>query len=144
MPLRGLTAEKSGFGDNLQVVPEFQDPAGGRNYYYFRAYRNGVLDKTLYVQDDEFTDGKANTRGLRVRTGDEDADRLAVGDSVRVDMQNVDADAYQYLRTLSQILAGNPLASASPANPKSNFSGNVLGYFSAHTLRRRSLVVPPL
>ncbi|MCC2548594.1 DUF4249 domain-containing protein [Hymenobacter sp. BT175] len=142
VPLTGLRAEKSGFGgDNIYLVPEFQDPAGVRNYYLFRQYRNGRLNQSIFLQDDELTDGRANARPLFARNADE-ADDLRVGDSVRVDMQCVDADVHRYLRTLTQILQG--ASTATPANPQSNFSGNVLGYFSAHTLRRRSLLVPPL
>ncbi|MBF9141943.1 DUF4249 domain-containing protein [Hymenobacter properus] len=142
VPLTGLRAEKSSFGgDNIQLIPEFQDPAGVRNFYLFRQYRNGRLNKTVFLQDDELTDGKANSRPLFARNADE-ADDILVGDSVRVDMQCVDAGVHGYLATLSQILQGG--SSAAPANPTSNFSGHVLGYFSAHTLRRRSLVVPAL
>jgi hypothetical protein len=43
------------------------------------------------------------------------------------------------LLTLNQILQG--ASTATPANPQ---SGNVLGYFSAHTLRQRRLLVPQL
>jgi hypothetical protein len=96
------------------------------------------------VQNDEFTDGKANIRPLNVRSR-EDEDDLLTGDSVRVEMQNIDANVYEYLRTLAQVLqSGGGLGTASPANPQSNFSGGVLGYFSAHTLRRRSVIVPQL
>ncbi|TDN37198.1 DUF4249 domain-containing protein [Hymenobacter sp. UV11] len=146
--LTGLRAQKSVVGNNIQVVPEYQDPAGPRNYYLFRQYRNGRLNKNIFLQTDEFTDGKSNARALGSGGGGggstDDADKLATGDSVRVEMQNVDPDAYEYFRTLNQILQGNPLFSITPTNPKSNFSGGVLGYFSAHSRRQRSLVVPPL
>jgi hypothetical protein len=144
VPLTGLLAQKATFGDGAEIVPQYLDPAGGRNYYYFRLYHNGKLNNTLFVQNDEFTDGKANIRPLNVRSR-EDEDDLLTGDSVRVEMQNIDANVYEYLRTLAQVLqSGGGLGTASPANPQSNFSGGVLGYFSAHTLRRRSVVVPQL
>jgi hypothetical protein len=144
VPFMGLHAEKSTFGgDDIQLVPEFQDPAGVPNYYLFRQYRAGRLNKIVFVQDDEFTDGKANARALFARNNDDDdKDDIVVGDSVRVEMQNIDAGVYKYMLTLSQILQG--ASTTTPANPQTNFSGNVLGYFSAHTLRRRSLVVPQL
>ncbi|MBF9224226.1 DUF4249 domain-containing protein [Hymenobacter ruricola] len=141
VPLTGLRVEKSGFGDRLQVVPEFVDPAGVPNSYLFRQYRNGRLNKTLFLQNDDLTDGKANARPLFGR-GDDDFDKLVAGDSVRIEMQNIDAGVYAYLRTLSQVLQGG--TTAAPANPKSNFSGNVLGYFSAYSVRRRTALVPLL
>ena len=47
-----------------------------------------------------------------------DADKLATGDSVRVEMQNVDAGVYEYFRTLNQILQGNPLLQHHPHHPR--------------------------
>ena len=143
VPLTGLSALKAGFSsDDIQLVPEFLDPAGQPNYYLFRQYRNGRLNKTLFLRNDEFTDGKPNSRGLGGRgSSDAEEDQVASGDSVRVVMQNLDADVYEYFRTLNEAMQGN---SASPANPRSNFTGGVLGYFSAHSKRQRSLIVPPL
>ncbi|WP_201978278.1 DUF4249 domain-containing protein [Hymenobacter rubidus] len=148
VPLTGVKAQKAPIGTAVQLVPEYLDPAGGRNYYLFRQYRNGRLNKAIYLQNDEFTDGKANVRGLGGGGGggggSTDADKLVAGDSARVEMQNVDVDVYEYFRTLNQILQSNPMTSASPANPKSNFTGGVLGYFSAHSRRQRTILVPVL
>ena len=148
VPLTGLRAEKTGIGEAIGVVPEFVDPAGRRNYYRFRQYRNGRLNKLLFVQTDEFTDGKANAAALggvaSGGPGTNEADQLATGDSVRVEMQNLDPGAYEYFRTLSQIQQSNPMVSTTPANPLSNFSGGVLGYFSAYSRRQRSLIIPVL
>ncbi|GAB3634944.1 hypothetical protein GCM10027422_05340 [Hymenobacter arcticus] len=151
VPLLSLKAQKSVVGINIQVVPEYQDPAGVRNYYLFRQYRNGRLNKAIFLQNDEFTDGKLNARGLNAQGGggggnnnNDDADKLATGDSVRVEMQNVDPDAFEYFRTFNQTLQAGGAFSTTPANPKSNFSGGVLGYFSAHSRRQRSLIVPAL
>jgi hypothetical protein len=143
VPFAGLRAQKAAIGDRIQALPEFTDPAGGRNYYLFRQYRNGRLNKSIYLQNDEFTDGKPNNRGLGGRNS-EDIDDLVAGDSLRVEMQNVDFDTYEYFRTLNLTLQGGGMATASPANPKTNFSGNVLGYFSAHTRRQRTILVPVL
>ena len=145
VPLTGLRAEKTGIGEAIGVVPEFVDPAGRRNYYRFRQYRNGRLNKLLFVQTDEFTDGKANAAALggvaSGGPGTNEADQLATGDSVRIEMQNLDPGAYEYFRTLSQIQQSNPMVSTTPANPLSNFSGGVLGYFSAYSRRQRSLII---
>ena len=148
VPLLGIKAQKGVVGNNIQLVPLYQDPAGPRNYYLFRQYRNGRLNKTIFLQNDEFTDGKANARGLTSQGGgnndNTDDDKLATGDSVRVEMQNVDPDAYEYFRTLNLTLQAGGAFSTTPANPKSNFSGGVLGYFSAHSRRQRSAIVPAL
>ncbi|TGD77572.1 hypothetical protein [Hymenobacter wooponensis] len=119
-------------------MPQFLDPAGERNYYVFRQYRNGRLNPSLFLRDDELTDGKPNARPL-VGGGGREEDQLVAGDSVRVEMQTIDAGVHEYVRTLNEVLGGN---SAAPANPTSNFSGEVLGYFSAYTLQRRSQRLP--
>jgi hypothetical protein len=147
VPFTGLKAQKSVVGSNIQLVPEYQDPAGVPNYYLFRQYRNGRLNKSIFLQNDEFTDGKLNARGLNTQGGGsaaDDADKLAAGDTVRVEMQNVDPAAYEYFRTLNQTLQAGGAFSATPSNPKSNFSGGVLGYFNAHSRRQRTLLVPVL
>jgi hypothetical protein len=68
-------------------------------------------------------------------------DNLVAGDSVRMVMQHVDAGVYKYFRTLNMLLQIG-LASASPANPTSNFSGGVLGYFSTYAQQQQRLVLP--
>ncbi|WP_254244764.1 DUF4249 family protein [Hymenobacter sp. BRD67] len=151
VPLTGLHAQKSNSGNNIQLVPEYQDPAGVPNFYLFRQYRNGLLNPAIFLQDDEFTDGKANIRALggggRGNSGGgsgTDVNKLATGDSVRVEMQNIDSTAYGYFRTLNLLLQNNPLLSTTPANPRTNFSGGAQGYFSAHSRRQRTLIVPTL
>lgn len=147
VPLTGLKAQLGLIGDDIQLVPEYQDPAGPRNYYLFRQYRNGRLNQAIFLQDDEFTDGKLNARGLFAQGGnndDNEADKLAPGDTVRVEMQNLDPAAYEYFRTLNLTLQAGGAFSTTPANPQSNFSGGALGYFSAHSRRQRSLRVPTL
>ena len=44
VPLTGLQVRPSGFGDELELLPAYQDPAGVPNYYVFRLYRNGRVD----------------------------------------------------------------------------------------------------
>lgn len=60
VPLADLRARKSVIGTSIQAFPEYLDPAGTRNCYLFRQYRNGLLNKATYLQNDEFTDGKPN------------------------------------------------------------------------------------
>ena len=148
VPFEALRTEVSAFGPNnrIQAVVEFTDPLGLGNSYLFRQYRNGRLSKTIFLQNDKFTDGKHVTQALRVPGGGSsdpnDLDKLVSGDSLVVEMQNVDPNAYEYFRTLNQILQNNPIFSTTPANPQSNFTGGALGYFNAHSRRVRRIVVP--
>ncbi|MDO7849766.1 DUF4249 domain-containing protein [Hymenobacter sp. M29] len=146
VPFDGLRTQPGTFDTkSIQAVVEYTDPVGEGNSYLFRQYRNGRLNKTYFIQNDKFTDGKRVSQSLRNMGGGgtaDDLDKLASGDSLRVEMQNIDPNVYEYFRTLNQILQNNPAFSTTPANPKSNFSGGALGYFSAHSRRVRRLFIP--
>ena len=89
-----------------------------------------MLTQGIFVQSDQLTDGQPNSRALNVQGPSPVEDQLVPGDSVRVAMQHVDAGVYEYFRTLNMLLQVG-LASASPANPTSNFSGGVFHYLCA-------------
>ena len=147
VPFEQLSTQLSVFGtDNIQAVVDFTDPPGLGNSYLFRQYRNGRLNPAIFALNDKFTDGKHVSQALRVPGGgnDEanDPDKLVAGDTLRVEMQNIDPAVYEYFRTLTQILTVGGAPTTTPANPASNFSGGVLGYFSAHSRRVRTIIVP--
>ena len=150
VPFEGLRTAVSTLGPSsrIEAVVEYTDPAGRGNGYVFRQYRNGRLNKALFIQNDQFNDGKRVSQPLTAMggpgngAGAVDDDLLVAGDNLQVEMQNVDPATYEYFRTLNQILQSNPAFSTTPANPKSNFSGGALGYFSAHSRRVRRIVVP--
>ncbi len=142
VPFEKLSTQLSPIGNkNIQAVVDYTDPAGLGNSYLFRQYRNGVLNSTIFLQNDQFIDGKHVTQVLRTGGGTTDANRLISGDSLRVEMQTLDPAAYEYFRTLNLILTTNAAPSTTPANPTSNFTGGALGYFSAHSKRVLSLKV---
>jgi len=124
-------------GDSLKMVyAQFKDVGGIANYYRHVMYVNGEKFKGIYISDDPYSDGQIIRRPLPYFGADED---LMPGDSVEVEMQCIDAGVYQYFYTLDQTISQN---SATPANPQSNISGGALGYFSAHTVQRKLLIVP--
>ncbi len=146
VPFDKLSTQLSAVGNRIQAVVDFNDPAGQPNSYLYRQYRNGRLNPAIFAQNDQFNDGKHVTQVLRGMGGPpndpNDLNKLVAGDSLRVEMQNIDANVYEYFRTLNLILTTNPATATTPANPKSNFSGGVLGYFSAHSRRVRTIKVP--
>jgi hypothetical protein len=140
VPFEKLSTQLSVIGtDNIQAVVDYTDPAGLGNSYLFRQYRNGRLNNTIFLQNDQFTDGKHITQTLRTfsnsSTDPNNLNKLVPGDSLQVEMQNIDPNVYEYFRTFNQIIATGAAPSTTPANPKSNFSGGALGYFSAHSRR---------
>ncbi len=151
VPFEELHSEPNPFGadDGLQAAVQYTDPVGLGNSYLFRQYRNGRLNNTIYLQNDKYNDGKHVNQQLRSNVGGvgggpppEDIDKLIAGDSLTVEMQNIDPAVYQYYLTLNQILQKNPIFGVTPANPTSNFSGGALGYFSAHSRRVRRIKIP--
>ena len=148
VPFEKLSTQLSAIGtNNIQAVVDYTDPAGPGNSYLFRQYRNGRLNPTIFLQSDQFTNGNHLSQVLRTMGGNSSSDpdnlnKLVSGDSLRVEMQNLDPSAYEYFRTLNLILTAGGAPSTTPANPKSNFTGGALGYFSAHSRRGRTIKVP--
>jgi Domain of unknown function (DUF4249) len=124
-------------GDNNVIIPRYTDPAGMENYYRLRAFTNGEAWGTIFSRDDKVSDGQVN--GQPIFNNDE---APQTGDTVTVDLLCIDAAVFLYWFSLEQNTGGGPNASAAPADPTTNLSGNVLGYFSAHVQSRRSVVIP--
>jgi hypothetical protein len=119
------------------IVPLFTDPPGQGNSYRFNQTINGILDKTLYYQNDDFTDGKTSTWSLLRPDADS---TLHSKDNVSVEMQCIDAPMYKYWYSVDMSSTGNGSTIAS--NPVTNIAGGGLGYFSAHTSQTKTLIVP--
>ena len=115
------------------VKPEYRDPLGFGNYYRFIETINTRRNETVFAFDDRLNDGGINTRPLV----DPNAD-IASGDTVTVEMHCVDKDIYRYFVAFSGLQDN----STTPANPPGNISNGALGYFSAHTVSRKSIVMP--
>lgn len=115
-------------------VPVYKDPAGIANYYHFIVHQNDSIPKTIFIRNDQLTDGNLIQQPLQGVVL-----KLNPGDKVKVDMQCIDSSVYQYYYSLEQTINQN---AASPANPVSNLAGGALGYFSAHTEHSRSIIIP--
>jgi len=118
------------------IVPVVTDPAGLGNNYRFNQTINGVLDKTLYVYNDDFTDGR---RGDWPLLREDPDSTLHIGDEVKIEMQCIDHAAYQYWFSADESSLGN--GNGQPANPVTNILGGALGVFSAHTSQTRTLLI---
>jgi hypothetical protein len=121
------------------VTPHYMDPANYVNYYKLAQTVNGKLDKTIHAFNDNLINGKENKRPLFSNDGDY---KLVSGDSVKVELFGIDKAVYDYYYALSLIVATGGGPSATPANPNSNISGGVLGYFSAQTFHVLTRVIP--
>ena len=132
------------FSEEVKVTNvAFDDPAGVTNFYRYLLFINNRQVQSLYYNDDELQDGNAVERRLFYFGDDDDDDdeddELEAGDVVEVEMQSIDEGVYNYFFSLDQTIQQS---AAAPANPLSNITGGVLGYFSAHTVQTKTTVVP--
>lgn len=129
------------FGDPKKVPTlKYTDPEGKGNGYHFIQYKNGVRESTIFVRNDDFTDGNDITTALISFGDDDEEDDIKTGDTIRVVMECIDVAGYKYWSSLEA--ASGDSNNATPANPVSNITGGALGYFSAHTTQEKTVVVP--
>jgi hypothetical protein len=139
VPLDSVTVESDNYhpgANHRKVTVHYKDPAGIANQYYFRVWDNGAQQKTIYTINDRFTDGNDVSEDL-LRSQDDT--EIVVGDTVEIEMQCIDDLVYQYWFAQRQVQ--NSGGGITPANPPSNITPSVLGYFSAHTMQTQTIKI---
>lgn len=135
--LNGATAiESSFFGQTGNIiVPDFEDPAQYQNFYKFQFNQKDSLDNDsgIIISDDEITNGQVNQQPFI------GSYFPLSGDTVIYKMWGISKSEYDFLYSKETNTGGN---TAAPANPISNWSGNALGYFSAHNFQQIQIVIP--
>ena len=131
-------AQNIGFDNKTEInaVANFQDPAGVANYYQFFEVVNSRPIPDIFVFEDRLSDGKYIRYPLY-----NDSAYLASGDTLRLTMNGIDKNIYNYFFQLMSVSGNNNFQSATPTNPASNFSNGALGYFSAHTTQEVTIIV---
>jgi hypothetical protein len=121
----------------------YTDPAGINNGYRFVQYVNGIKEPRIFWDDDEFTDGQPVV--MQLDNGADEKDDPGIirpGDEVTIEMLTLDEPIFRFWYSMrSGGGAGNSNAAA-PGNPITNLQGAALGYFSAHTVDRRTVIAP--
>lgn len=124
------------------AVVKYQDPANEQNHYRFIEYLDGRKEKSLFVDDDEFTNGQTvNSRLNFSNSNDDPAREIRTGKQLMIEMECIDAAVYKYFFSLNSGSTGDG-NNAAPSNPTSNITGGVLGYFSAYPITRKTITVP--
>lgn len=123
-----------GTGNLVTVVPIYRDPIGIGNYYRFKLKRNANELSDINVRDDKNNDGIRLSQPIISFVED-----FVAGDIVELEMQTIDKQTYKYFISLGG--SGGPNNTATPANPVTNLTNNALGYFSAHTVQKKSIVI---
>ncbi len=134
--IKALPSNLGGIGgDVYNIFPLYTNAINVRNYYRYRQYINGKEDKSILVTDDIVNDGKLNARPIFSR------EQIMKGDTVRVQLIDIDENIYNYFYSLGQSSGEGPGGGSTPANPVSNLSGKALGYFSAQAVSEKTLVI---
>ena len=121
--------------DSINLVYfAFTDNINETNYYRFKVFKNGKYTNQLYLGDDKLINGEQFVNLFF-------ADEFDSGDTVLVEMQNIDKANYTYFYSMSNAQSTSPF-SATPANPVSNIEGGALGYYGAYLKDTMSLIVP--
>lgn len=132
--------EESFFGQVLKLANvQYTDPLGKGNSYRFIQYVNGVKEKSIFIRDDDYSDG--NTSTITLFTPPDDKREIKSGNTVKVEMECISPAVYKYWYSLDQGASGGS-NSASPANPVTNIEGGALGYFSVHSLQSQTVTAP--
>jgi len=133
-----MYVDKSQFGEDRFVIPVFTDPAGRGNYYRMKQWLNGRLIKGSWLRDDNARDGQTYKSPLRYQTGEDNSDpKINNGDSVRVELQSISKQSYDYYRTLDDVTG---YSFTTPANPLTNLTGGALGVFATGLSRTKAIV----
>lgn len=129
------------FGDSTRTVrAHYRDPATKGNAYHFVQFKNDTQEKSVFVTNDDYTNGRSVSARLMTYDNNSDDDKLYAGDTIAVTMECVDQPVYQYWFGIDG--ATGESNSATPTNPVSNIEGGALGYFSAHTSQSKAIIAP--
>jgi hypothetical protein len=131
--------EGYGFFDSGYKINCFiKDPPNVENYYRIKMYVNNKVvnnDGEVDVYSDKLFDGKV------IGLVQNSSVVFNENDTVVVEVQSIDKAAYNYFSTLESISGLEIIESASPSNPISNFDNDALGYFSAYSFDRRTIII---
>ena len=114
----------------------FQDNIEIRDYARIKIRQNDEMVSNYYLYDGKFSDGNPIDYEYFLET-------FQLGDTLSVELFSMDSEMYDYFLTLQEVIAGDEMGNisdATPANPNTNWSGNVLGYFGAFYSSQQEII----
>ncbi|MCB9189799.1 MAG: DUF4249 domain-containing protein [Flavobacteriales bacterium] len=130
--------EGSFFGsEGFNAFLYWTDPGSERNYYKYNNWQKSIGDNaytpdpSISITEDALFNGIGTGIPLFSR-------QFELGDTVIVDLMEIDEPNFKYWYALSQVTGGQ---TAAPGNPISNLSGGTLGYFGAYNISRDTIVI---
>ena len=118
------------------IIPKFTSPILTDNYYRFIQKINDTLDNTYFL----FNGLKGKQNNIPLLSINSPI-KIKKNDIVDIEMQCITQKEFEYFSLLSQQSNFGINANTAPSNPKSNFSGDVLGFFSCHTSEFKSIKI---
>ena len=120
------------FKGNIKHKAEMlvRDPAGVANAYRIFS----VMDGYYSVEHDRLWDGKK--RNFEINHSD-----FGSGDTLQMELWSVDERIYNFFSEFNQN-QNNFGTPAAPANPDPLFTPAALGFFSAHSIKSKTVIVP--
>ena len=119
-------------GSIIQLLPEYLNTTHTDKFFQFVILRNDSILNRINLRSDLGSDPTNFSFPFPLFV------RAKKDDTVTVDLQFIDKNVYNYLYGLTQNI--NQF-SASPSNPTSNITNGALGYFSAHTSQKETLII---
>jgi len=128
------------FDSGYKINTYIKDPQKIENYYRLKYFVNGEPANEkgeIALYSDQLFDGKAIGLSQRSIVFKET-------DTLTIELQSIDKATYDYFSTLENITWSDIQQTATPANPISNFNKGALGYFSAYTFVRKTVIIKDL
>lgn len=122
--------------DNFLVYPVFTDPEAFGNNYRFIQATDKAVDKAIIVTNDNVGNGQPFNRPIISQDFD-----IILNDKLTLEMQCIDKVTYDYFYSLNAVNGNGPGGGTTPTNPVTNITGGALGYFSAHTVQKMTVIV---
>lgn len=124
--------------DEMFIEVKFRDTPNEENYYRLNVWINDEDKALTDILDDDLEDGQMLAETI-ISQGDEDDPEFDSGDTATILLYTIDENVYEYYRTLNE---GSSSLSTAPSNPTTNFDKDVLGFFSAHSVTSRTIIIP--
>ncbi len=149
-PLDSITLKYSenSFTSGWEVQVWAKDPGDVRNFYSFKAWKNGILltdTLTEYiVQNDDLFNGNF-TYGITAQylSDDNGSEKAYPGDTITFEIDGITEAFFNFIQDAqSESFGNNPLFSGPPANIIGNISNDALGFFTAYSADTASRIVP--
>ena len=125
-------------GKIYQVILYAKEPQETVDFYYFKFYRDGILDNdsdgNVFVFDDKVLGGSLDGLPSPIL--------FREGELAGVEIYSLTREQFVYFTDLANILnSDGGMFSPPPANPRSNISGGALGLFQVSGLNRASILI---